>query len=56
MFSIMHPSGWCCPDLDIHQSNGTDCSDHWIADLPFPSQYDFAAAQLVADDNPLLEE
>jgi hypothetical protein len=56
VLSIMHTTGWCCPDLQVHRANGTDCSDHWVGDLAFPSEYDLASAQMVADDNPLLAD
>lgn len=51
ILSIMHTSGWCCPDLEAHEMNQTTCKDHWHNDLPFPSHYDRTVGQLIADNH-----
>lgn len=51
--SIMHTTGYCCPDLQAHQKAQTGCEDHWPpADLAFPNSLDRLIAQLIADNHP----
>jgi hypothetical protein len=51
--SVMHTTGFCCPDIDRHQANGTLCTDHWPpGDLPFPSRGDMIIARLIAGNHP----
>lgn len=50
VLSIMHDFGFCCSDAPIHIANQTNCKDHWLNDLPYPSYYDSLAVQIIASN------